>query len=102
MGTNYYVHSHGKTRDPEKDLHVGKQSAGWRFLFAREFLIPDWEEVKAKIIRCDGQIYDEYGSEVSANDLLIKIMERSLDREYDGDIRFKWADVSDLWSKDWS
>lgn len=66
MGTNYYVVV--EPRCPTcnkggKDLHVGKSSVGWRFLFAsypslRITSASDWKRV---INEAGGSVYDEYG-----------------------------------------
>lgn len=88
MGTNYYVrtepscggkcesHCHGE------EIHLGKSSAGWVFTFRA---YPDPADApEAVTLPVDdfaswgrllvlGAIFDEYGSEVDAGDLLAKI-----------------------------
>lgn len=89
MGTNFYVRINVKSRDKEKvysyfkylsehehwahkrydgkyiDIHIGKRSAGWRFLFCanENFLYPLTKEGISEFIQRNGggHIRDEYG-----------------------------------------
>ena len=60
MGTNFYV------RKGETSVHIGKRSAGWKFLFAPH---PElYDRTKASINRYlklnKENFYDEYGAKV--------------------------------------
>lgn len=60
MGTNFYV------RKGETSVHIGKRSAGWKFLFAPH---PElYDRTKASINRYlklnKENFYDEYGEKV--------------------------------------
>lgn len=69
MGTNYYLETDhcpccGR---PKQVLHIGKNSAGWRFCFDGQDLKSfDIEEIKKQLK--NGNIKDEYGEEISYND----------------------------------
>lgn len=84
MGTNYYVRTPPSPLGlfPGEEIHLGKSSAGWTFSFraypdpelspqhvtwpVRDF--PSWHRLLSL-----GAIFDEYGREVTAEDLLVKI-----------------------------
>ena len=65
MGTNYYVKSHTCECCGHKkpELHIGKASAGWTFIFQATDNINSFQEWKEYLK--DKQIVDEYGREVS-------------------------------------
>ena len=84
MGTNYYVRvpqcsQACKHCGQEQDIHIGKSSAGWRFLHRayRDPAVapaevawpvvdrPSWEKLLTL-----GPVYDEYGQEQDPADLL--------------------------------
>lgn len=86
MGTNYYLRTGKKiTRtcdcgfehEMDEELHIGKSSCGWKFIL---HIIPergineleDWEELFK-----NGKIFDEYDREVSTEDMLDCILNRS-------------------------
>lgn len=67
MGMNYYIHS---VDDFSRAYHIGKRSAGWRFLF-RAWPGPrgitskrDWFTFLCTYVATDWRIYDEAGGEV--------------------------------------
>lgn len=90
MGTNYYVRTPpscgGKCEQHcrGEEIHLGKSSAGWTFTF-RAYPAPDGYGTPEAVtwpvddyaswhrLLSLGAIFDEYGSEVSAGDLLVKI-----------------------------
>ena len=64
MGTNFYV------RKDETSVHIGKRSAGWKFLFAPH---PElYDQTKASINRYlklnKENFYDEYGEKVDLDE----------------------------------
>lgn len=89
MGTNYYA---GPSTSPcEKcghvveagsfpaNLHIGKSSAGWRFLFRIQRPHPDLVLDTAKkwwAFLADRRIEDEYGHEVNLDDFKTKVKEK--------------------------
>ena len=73
MGTNYTV----ATKD--KELHIGKSSSGWVFsLRVHEdcgiLSLYDWLPI---LLDKDNRIFDEYGSHITAEELLKRITVRS-------------------------
>lgn len=89
MGTNYYVRTPGcenacKHGCPESKLiHLGKSSAGWRFLFRA---YPEWPRELAYArwlgLAEAGSIEDEYGMPVVLEDLLAWVRARQGDRRH--------------------
>ena len=83
MGTNYYWYKEkpcptcGRSDAP---LHIGKSSAGWCFalhVIPEEGIkdLPDWiERFKS------GRIEDEYGRDISAEDMVSTITKRGMGR----------------------
>jgi hypothetical protein len=76
MGTNYYVNTPSCANACEhcaesERIHLGKSSAGWRFLFRAD---PEWprDEAFTHWVRraLSGPIVDEYGRECSLAELL--------------------------------
>lgn len=73
MGTNYYLRINACECCKRYDeLHIGKSSAGWKFMFHK---IPEkaedysqWLELLLK-----GDIYDEYGQYVPLKDFLERV-----------------------------
>lgn len=76
MGTNYYMMKkefkdiYKKMSDKEKNyyfdklvIHVGKASAGWKFLFSFNEWINSYKDL-INLLN-DYSLYDEYGDEVS-------------------------------------
>lgn len=66
MGTNYYAQIKvcPKCKRPEKELHIGKSSAGWKFSFAlngEEY--HNVKQLKKWLTR--KEIRDEYGKKIS-------------------------------------
>lgn len=86
MGTNYYLRTGKKItktcdcgfeHEMDEELHIGKSSCGWKFVL---HTIPergineleDWKELFKT-----GKIFDEYDREVSIEDMLDCILNRS-------------------------
>ena len=66
MGTNYYVRKDecDKCHRGEEEIHIGKSSAGWRFLFDKSHGYYHDKESLLKFLK--GQnIWDEYNRELS-------------------------------------
>lgn len=60
MGTNYYIKVGQGIGKPKKEMHIGKQSAGWRFFARLDEDIPcESFEDYINFIR-KYKIYDEY------------------------------------------
>lgn len=82
MGTNYYV------KEPKceccghkkKELHIGKKSAGWSFLFHATEELTSWESWYFFLI--DKQIVDEYGRAVSLEDFSAMVRSTANDRNH--------------------
>jgi hypothetical protein len=79
MGTNYYAITEGCESACEhcsesKEIHLGKSSAGWKFLFkcndSRETALFDWLDTVDKAI----QIKDQYGEVISKESLFRKVI----------------------------
>lgn len=80
MGTNFYYRKRENccshcNRFDETEIHIGKRSYGVRFTFDPHFkTYKEWVEfIKDK----DGFIFDEYGEEVSAKEMINDIFEWS-------------------------
>jgi hypothetical protein len=102
MGTNYYCEAsapcpHCGRHDPER-IHIGKSSAGWCFgLHIHPDLdirsLRDWQNFWV-----GKHIEDEYGTAVSAEDMLKIITERGLDKPIDlSNFIGRYDSVSDLY-----
>lgn len=70
MGTNYYLRYNycPCCGHPRSELHLGKASHGWRFIFNKTNEIQNFEDFKNFIER--GTIYDEYDRIVSYTELI--------------------------------
>jgi hypothetical protein len=82
MGTNFYV------RKGETSVHIGKSSAGWKFLFAPH---PElYDQTRASINRYlklnKENFYDEYGEKVDLEEFWEDIDWKKDGREESGDI----------------
>lgn len=88
MGTNYYVKLNvcPTCKREEKEIHLGKCSGGWKFLFARnDEYYKDVPSLK-KWLK-DKQIWNEYGDTVT-NDLfwqMVKEQQKFPLKHYRGD-----------------
>jgi hypothetical protein len=86
MGTNYYLRTGKKItktcdcgfeHELDEELHIGKSSWGWKFAL---HIIPergineleDWEELFKT-----GKIFDEYGNEITEEQMMDCILNRS-------------------------
>lgn len=83
MGTNYYLNTDccpccGK---PRKQVHLGKSSIGWKFLFYKQGRVHDYKSFCEFIKR--GEIVDEYGDVVDKEYLLDLIDAKQSDRNHD-------------------
>lgn len=67
MGTNYYAEMsiHGVPIN----LHIGKSSVGWKFLFAEYSNLRSWADWLEFLTLDDVKIVDEYGQSVEVDDL---------------------------------
>lgn len=75
MGTNYYAVE--KKYNLNRDIkHIGKSSAGWRFLFREQPEYKTFEEFKKWLENSDYAIFDEYDREHSKKELLELIEEQ--------------------------
>jgi len=102
MGTNYYIHANFCDKCERYDkIHLGKSSAGWRFLV--QIQQPYYGDTETELIKFlmdnDGDIWDEYGKNISFDDLRDKIQakkddESHLDSKQDGDIDFMDGEFS--------
>lgn len=84
MGTNYYLAAKPPCeccKRPYKSLHIGKSSGGWCFalhVIPEEGIntLDDW---KARFNEPGAVIVDEYNQEISPEEMLATITERSWD-----------------------
>ncbi|RPE40243.1 hypothetical protein EDD90_3279 [Streptomyces sp. Ag109_O5-1] len=90
MGTNYYVHTPACANACEhcsasEQLHLGKSSMGWRFLFQAE---PDWPREQAYSLWLEraksGEIRDEYGRATTLDELLAFVQKKQDGRSHVG------------------
>ena len=70
MGTNYYLRKPQckKCGRGNEEIHLGKKSAGWKFLFHKTNEIKDFDSF-CEYIKT-GEIYDEYDRKISVENLL--------------------------------
>jgi hypothetical protein len=85
MGTNYYAVKK-KPSEYNNEIHIGKSSGGWRFLFqgySDELTInskEDWE----KFLKNDEYvIMDEYGSRISYKDFFKLVEDKQKENNKD-------------------
>ena len=78
MGTNYYIKKpvgetceHCGRSDKYEEFHIGKSSAGRRFLFNPQLY--SFKDVKRILELSPDRIFDEYGSNISLYELYTKI-----------------------------
>ena len=89
MGTNYYLRKSICDKcDRYDELHVGKSSAGWHFSLhiIPELGINDLESWKKHFV--GNKIFDEYGDEITPEQMICVITERSWNREDVPDAKF--------------
>lgn len=107
MGTNYYLKLKEKVFDncstallnlkPEImknfELHIGKSSAGWRFIFEQQTigskLINSFEKWKEFFFDDNYEIANEYGEIISPEWLVKRIVEKQCERRHE-DIRYHY------------
>ena len=88
MGTNFYWHRNICSHCGHYEKrHIGKSSAGWRFLLRgyEEYEINSLEDW-VKVIEGDptGKIFDEYGDEYSLSDLVDRIKAKADGERHSG------------------
>lgn len=90
MGTNYYaVKKKPRIVKIYDEIHLGKSSVGWKFVFQEQEQYHNFEEFKDFILNNNEWIIkDEYGKEISPNDLLKLIKTKQKENNPDD---FTWA-----------
>ena len=90
MGTNYYaVKKKPRIVKIYDEIHLGKSSIGWKFVFQEQEQYHNFEEFKDFILNNNEWIIkDEYGKEISPNDLLELIETKQKENNPDD---FTWA-----------
>jgi hypothetical protein len=83
MGTNYYLRTDicphcGRY---EEELHIGKSSVGWKFLFSTD-LGKSYSEIFVALQRNKYSIYDEYGRSVKFEELIDLISNKQNGRSH--------------------
>lgn len=71
-GTNYYlrVNPCEKCGLSKEEHHIGKLSAGWRFLFHIDMTRPDFSAWCNALSNPENRIFDEYGNEVGFEEFI--------------------------------
>ena len=89
MGTNYYaIKKKPRIVKIYDEIHLGKSSVGWKFVFQEQEQYHNFEEFKDFILNNNEWIIkDEYGKEISPNDLLKLIEEKQKENNPDD---FTW------------
>jgi len=83
MGTNYYLrkgvceHCNQFT----EEIHIGKSSCGWKFLFSTD-LGASKEEVFDAMLDSNLPIYNEYGDKVTSSHLINLIISKQEDKSH--------------------
>lgn len=77
MGTNYYaIKKKPRILKVYDSIHIGKSSAGWKFLFKENDEYHNFEEFKKWITTQNDYIFkDEYNQEIKSTELL-KLIEK--------------------------
>lgn len=90
MGTNYYaVKKKPRIVKIYDEIHLGKSSVGWKFVFQEQEQYHNFEEFKDFILNNNEWIIkNEYGEEVSPNELLELIKTKQKENNPDD---FTWA-----------
>ena len=93
MGTNYFAVKNRPTI--EEPIHIGKSSAGWRFLFHSCEWFQDYNEflrfIKEKVDTGEYVVLNEYDEQVRAADLIEMIEEK---QEIDNEDNFNYEVVN--------
>ena len=89
MGTNYYaIKKKPRIVKIYDEIHLGKSSIGWKFVFQEQEQYHNFEEFKDFILNNNEWIIkDEYGEEVSPKELLKLIEEKQKENNPDD---FTW------------
>ena len=89
MGTNYYaIKKKPRIVKIYDEIHLGKSSVGWKFVFQEQEQYHNFEEFKDFILNNNEWIIkDEYGKEISPNNLLKLIEEKQKENNPDD---FTW------------
>ncbi len=101
MGTNYYAELNFCPNCERFDkIHLGKSSAGWKFAIEiHELYYKSFEEFADFIQKEEVKIYDEYGEEFTANELLDIIFLKQKGRSHFEDYpksKYKNCEEADL------
>lgn len=94
MGTNYYARYNAcKCCDRFDAVHIGKQSAGWTFLFRgyvnsdeTPLSIKTFSDWKKFLDSENVEIYDEYNERVSKTEFLARIQSKAPDIKQDSTV----------------
>ena len=75
MGTNYYVRMNKcESCGRYDEIHIGKQSAGWRFLVhIQEQYYKSLKELFDFLSKQDVELYDEYDEKIDVGEFKVKI-----------------------------
>jgi hypothetical protein len=89
MGTNYFLRKNiCKCCDRYDEQHIGKKSFGWQFTFflpeeydlCRDYLV----DIQSMVHLGNAKIFNEYGEEVSFNELKDTILDKDNGTKVDG------------------
>ena len=78
MGSNYYLRKICEHCGRYDELHLGKSSAGWKFLFQKSKLINNLAE--AVVLTCTYDIYDEYGRRITPKEFWDMVLEKQKEK----------------------
>jgi len=97
MGTNYYWRPNSQAckecgHDPSEEIHIGKSSAGWCFALHVTDEIEELIDWRGVWRNGGGKIFDEYGREITASDMLVVITQRAA--RDDTPHSAKWLEVN--------
>jgi len=77
MGCNYFIrYNNCKCCKRYDELHIGKSSFGWDFLFHETSTIKTYKDWVVLLSQPDTLIVDEYGEEISFNKFIDKVMSK--------------------------
>ena len=101
MGTNYYLRPPGTCAEQcDNWIHLGKSSFGWAFTFQASDTVTDYASWVAQLDK--GEIYDEYGRQIPASELIELIDGKRGSQKYTDLLGFYDADGNAFLSVDFS
>ncbi len=79
MGTNYYArYKHCASCKRYEEIHIGKSSSGWQFMFHATLDIKNYQDWITFLSKDGVKIYEEFSKEVSLKDFKELVKEKQI------------------------